>query len=76
MFDRVLELDLGDFMNATQRFKWRFFEVLPDGDRIRIEVPKGDTENLVLIVENTAEIVLALKANDFIEQEIKTWRHF
>lgn len=73
MFDRVLTISLPEFDKLTERFKWRFFEVI-DEDQIRVEVPKGDSECLVLYVGNVKEIKSQLLAFGFIEQNIKQWR--
>ena len=74
MFDRVLKTDLENFIKATERFKWRFFEII-DEDTIRVEIPKGD-ENLVIYVANNKDNRTSLEVNYFIEQEVKTWRAF
>jgi len=73
MFDRVLSVDLIEFDKLTSRFKWRFFEVL-DEDQIRVAVPKGDRENLVIYVGNLKETQAQLNGLGFIEQNIKQWR--
>ena len=73
MYDRILNVDLSDFDKLTERFKWRFYEIINE-DQIRVEVPKGDNEALVLYVGNVKEIEKKLESMGFIRQEIKQWR--
>ena len=75
VFDRVLYVDLPDFDKLTERFKWRFYEILDD-EQIRVEVPKGDNEALVLYIGNLKEHVTALEKMGFIKQEVKQWRAY
>lgn len=76
VFDRVLDMDLVDFIQATERFKWKFYEITSDEETIRVEVPRGDTENLVLYLDNSKDAILSLEAEGFHLQEIKQWREF
>jgi hypothetical protein len=73
MFDRILNVNLDEFDKLTERFKWRFYEIL-DENQIRVEVPKGDTQNLVLTVSNTQANKDKLESMGFIKQDIKNWR--
>jgi len=75
VFDRVLYVDLPEFDKLTERFKWRFYEILDD-EHIRVEVPKGDAEALVLYVGNLKEVVTSLDKMGFIKQEVKQWRDY
>jgi len=75
VFDRVLYVDLPEFDKLTERFKWRFYEILDD-EQIRVEVPKGDNEALVLYIGNLKEHVTALEKMGFIKQEVKQWRAY
>ena len=74
VFDRVLHVDLKEFDKLTDRFKWRFYEILDD--TIRVEVPKGDNEALVLNLDNLKEHVKMLDEMGFIQQEVKQWRDY
>ena len=76
VFDRVLDMDLADFIQATERFKWKFYEITSDEETIRVEVPRGDSENLVLYLNNSEDAVLVLETEGFHLQEIKQWREF
>ena len=73
MFDRVLSMSLGDFVSATERFKWRFYEIDPDDESIRVEVPRGE-DTLVLNIQKTDEHLRMLKNEGFIHQEIRPQR--
>jgi hypothetical protein len=73
MYDRILTVSLAEFDKLTERFKWRFYEII-DEDKIRVEVPKGDNEALVLYVGNVKEYTKQLDEMGFIKQEIKQWR--
>ena len=75
MFDRVLSVELVEFDKLTERFKWRFYEIINE-DQIRVEVPKGDDEALVLYLGNIKAVVDQLKKLGFIEQHIKQWREW
>ena len=75
MFDRILSVDLVEFDKLTERFKWRFYEIISE-DQIRVEVPKGDDEALVLYLGNIKAVVDQLKKLGFIEQRIKQWREW
>ena len=75
MFDRVLSVELVEFDKLTERFKWRFYEIINE-DQIRVEVPKGDDEVLVFYLGNIKAVVDQLKKLGFIEQHIKQWREW
>ena len=75
MFDRILSVELVEFDKLTERFKWRFYEIINE-DQIRVEVPKGEDEALVLYLGNVKAIVEQLKKLGFIEQHIKQWREW
>ena len=74
MFDRVLTVNVERFINLTERFKWRFYET--NDDRIRVIVPRGDNENLVLYVEYSELVESTLVNNGFIKQDIQGWREY
>ena len=75
MYDRLLHVSLPEFDKLTERFKWRFYEIIDD-EHIRVEVPKGDNEALVLYVANLKEHCKQLDEMGFIKQEIKQWRDY
>ena len=75
VFDRILSVELVEFDKLTERFKWRFYEIINE-DQIRVEVPKGDDEVLVLYLGNIKAVVDQLKKLGFIEQRIKQWREW
>ena len=60
-----------EFIDMTERFKWKFFETREE--YLRIEVPRGN-ENLVLKTNDTPEIRSKLVLAGFVEQVIKGWR--
>jgi len=76
VFDRVLDMDLADFIQATERFKWKFYEITSDEETIRVEVPRGDSENLVIYLDNDEDTIISLNVEGFHRQEIKQWREF
>lgn len=76
VFDRVLDMDLADFIQATERFKWKFYEVKEGADVIRVEVPRGDSECLVLYLDWSEDMEIKLQSEGFHEQKIKQWREF
>ena len=75
--ERVLELDLETTIEAFSRFRWKYFNVLDDEKRVQVEVPKNDSESLIveLPYEDETEqkqIVKKLKSEGFFKQ---TTRH-
>ena len=72
--DRVLKVDLDTAIRLLEGTKWKFYEILGD-DKIRVEVPKND-ETLVVELDNNKENLRALKAEGFIEQEIRAARAY
>lgn len=71
MFDRVLDMSLEDFIVATQRYSWKFYEYRDDGSMIRVEIPRGE-DTLVLMIDASDEHAKMLKKEGFILQE-KQW---
>ena len=76
MYDRVLTLSIEDFDRITERYKWRFYEIIEDGARIRVEVPKGDQEVLVVYYPYDSQTEEELQRRGFILQEVKNWRDY
>jgi len=72
--DRVLKVDLDTAVRLLEGTKWKFYEIV-DEDTIRIEVPK-DRENLVIEAPNNDKTQARLRAEDFIQQEIRPWRAY
>jgi len=72
--DRVLKVDLDTAVRLLEGTKWKFFEVVND-DELRVEVPR-DSETLVVELTNNKETLQALKAEGFIQQEIRPWRAY
>lgn len=72
--DRVLKVDLDTAVRLLEGTKWKFYEIVDD-DRVRIEVPK-EKENLVVEIQNNDKTIQRLRAEDFIQQEIRPWRAY
>ncbi len=75
--ERVLEVGIDEAIALFEIHKWKFYEIDPEKDILKIEVPRGYSE--VYIIEfpfsNEAqykELVNKLAENGFIKQTIRT----
>lgn len=76
MRERVLKISIGTALDAFATHKWKFYEIKEQEKIIRIEVPKTDTERLIVEVpyedeDGKNKILKQLKDTDFFQQEIR-----
>ena len=73
-FDRILKVDLDTAIRLTEPFKWKFYE-RNGNETLRVEIPRNG-DNIVFELPDNPNTIKKLKAEGFIEQEIKPWRQY
>jgi hypothetical protein len=76
MKERILNLELDDAIGFFAGTKYKFFQENLKGLTVKIEVPRGSTEQFVVELhfqdhKEMGEVVMRLETEGFIQEEIR-----